>query len=52
LRIIRSTRRVFRKAAREAEEIGLVEVSKRLNEAATRMEEIAAILEEAWEELA
>ena len=37
----------FRKAAREAEEIGLVEVSRRLNEAAEKMEEIAAVLEAA-----
>jgi hypothetical protein len=42
----------FRKAAREAEEIGLVEVGKRLREAAKRMEEISALLEEAMEELA
>jgi hypothetical protein len=41
----------FRKAAREAEEIGLVEVSKRLNEAATRMEEIAAVLDGAMKEI-
>jgi ferric-dicitrate binding protein FerR (iron transport regulator) len=40
----------FRKAAREAEEIGLVEVSKRLNEAATRMEEIASVLEVAMDD--
>ncbi len=33
----------FRKAAREAEEIGLVEVSRRLNEAAKRMDEISAL---------
>ena len=37
----------FRKAAREAEETGLVEVSRRLNEAAEKMEEIAAVLEAA-----
>ena len=37
----------FRKAARDAEEIGLVEVSRRLNEAAEKMEEIAAVLEAA-----
>jgi ferric-dicitrate binding protein FerR (iron transport regulator) len=41
----------FRKAAREAEELGLVEVSKRLNEAATRMEEITAVLEGTMEDL-
>jgi len=37
----------FRKAAREAEEIGLVEVSKRLREAAKGMEEISAVLKAA-----
>ena len=37
----------FRKAAREAEGLGLVEVSKRLREAAEGMEEIAAVLEAA-----
>jgi hypothetical protein len=41
----------FRKAAREAEEIGLVVVSSHLNEAATRMEEIAAVLEGAMQEI-
>jgi ferric-dicitrate binding protein FerR (iron transport regulator) len=41
----------FRKAARDAEEVGLVEVSKRLNEAATRMEEIASVLAAAIDEL-
>jgi ferric-dicitrate binding protein FerR (iron transport regulator) len=41
----------FRKAAREAEEVGLVEVGSRLNEAATRMEEIASVLEGAKNEL-
>jgi len=39
----------FRKAAREAEEIGLVEVSRRLDDAATRMEEISAVLAAAME---
>lgn len=41
----------FRKAARDAEEIGLVEVSKRLREAAKSMEEIAAVLEIAMDDL-
>ena len=41
----------FRKAARDAEEIGLVEVSKRLNDAATRMDEISTVLEAALNEL-
>jgi len=41
----------FRKAAREADEIGLVEVGKRLREAAKSMEEISALLEEAKGEL-
>jgi len=41
----------FRKAAREAEELGLVEVSRRLNEAAGKMEEIAAGLEGARDAL-
>jgi hypothetical protein len=41
----------FRKAAQEAEKIGLVDVSKRLNDAATRMEEISAVLEAAMSEL-
>jgi len=38
----------FRKAAREAEEIGLAEVSRRLNEAAKRMDDLSALLE--WRE--
>jgi hypothetical protein len=42
----------FKKAAREAEEIGLVEVSRWLNEAATQMEEISAVLEKAMSDLA
>jgi len=42
----------FRKAAREAEEIGLVEVSRRLREAAKRMDEISAVLEKAMSDLA
>lgn len=42
----------FRKAAREAEEIGLVEVSRRLDDAAKSMEDISAVLEEAMNELA
>ncbi|MBN1762695.1 MAG: hypothetical protein JW878_06445 [Methanomicrobia archaeon] len=42
----------FRKAARDAEEIGLVEVGKRLQEAAEKMEEIAAVLEGAIKEIA
>jgi hypothetical protein len=41
----------FRKTARDAEKIGLVEVSKRLNEAAKGMEEISAVLEAALNEL-
>jgi hypothetical protein len=41
----------FRKAAREADELGLVAVSTRLNEAAKRMEELAEILAAAEEEL-
>jgi hypothetical protein len=41
----------FRKAAREAEEIGLVEVSKRLREAAKGMEEISTVLDRALNEL-
>ena len=41
----------FRKAARDAEEIGLVEVSRRLNEAAEKMEEIAAVLKKAMADL-
>jgi len=42
----------FRKAAREAEEIGLVDVSRRLREAAKSMEESSALLEAARDELA
>lgn len=42
----------FRKAAREAEEIGLVDISRRLREAAKRMDEISAVLEKAMRELA
>ena len=42
----------FRKVAREAEEIGLVDVSKRLKEAAKSMEESSALLEAARDELA
>jgi len=41
----------FRKAARDAEEIGLVEVSKRLREAEKSMEEISAVLAAAIDEL-
>lgn len=41
----------FRKAAREAEEIGLAEVSMRLNDAAKSMEELSAVLEKAIKEL-
>jgi len=41
----------FRKAAREAEEIGLVEVGKRLREAAKSMDEISALLEKAMKEI-
>ena len=41
----------FKKAARDAEEIGLVEVSRRLNEAAEKMEEISAVLDGALNEL-
>jgi len=39
----------FRKAAREAEEIGLVDVSKRVNDAAKSMDEISAVLEAAMD---
>jgi len=42
----------FRKEAREAEEIGLVDVSKRLKGAAKSMEESSALLEAARDELA
>jgi hypothetical protein len=42
----------FRKAAREAEEIGLMDVSKRLWEAGKSMEEASALLEAARDELA
>ena len=42
----------FRKAAREAEGIGLVEVSKRVKDAAEKMEEIAAVVEGARQEIA
>ncbi|MEA2075678.1 MAG: hypothetical protein U9O85_08110 [Euryarchaeota archaeon] len=41
----------FRKAAREADEIGLVDISRCLNDAAMRMEEISAVLEAAKKEL-
>ena len=41
----------FRKAAREAEEIGLVDVSSRLREAAKSMDESSALLKEAMKEL-
>jgi len=41
----------FRKAARDAEEIGLVEVSKRLREAAKGMEDIAVVLKGAMDDL-
>jgi hypothetical protein len=41
----------FRKAARDAEEIGLVEVSKRLREAAKGMEDIAVVLKGAIDDL-
>ena len=40
----------FRKAAREADALGLAAVSIRLNEAAKRMEELAEILAAAEEE--
>ena len=42
----------FRKAAREAEEIGLVDVSRRLKEAGKSMEEASSLLEAARDELA
>ncbi len=41
----------FRKAAREAEEIGLVDVGRRLKDAAKSMDELSALLEAAREEL-
>ena len=41
----------FRKAAKEAEEIGLVDVSRRLKEAGKSMEEASALLKEAMKEL-
>ena len=41
----------FRKAAREAEEIGLVDVSRRLKEAAKSMDESSALLKEAMKKL-
>jgi hypothetical protein len=41
----------FRKAAGEAEGLGLVEVSKRLREATKGMVEISAVLEGALDEL-
>ncbi|MEA1957914.1 MAG: hypothetical protein U9N01_06115 [Euryarchaeota archaeon] len=41
----------FRKAAREAEEIGLVNVSRLLKEAAKSMDESSALLKEAMREL-
>ena len=40
----------FRRVAREAEEIGLVDVSRRLREAAKSMEEASALLKEAMKE--
>ena len=42
----------FRKAAREAEEIGPVDVSRRLKEAGKSMEEASSLLEAARDELA
>jgi len=42
----------FRKAAREAEEIGLVDVSRNLKEAGKSMDESSALLEAARDELA
>jgi len=42
----------FRKAAREAEELGLVDISMRLNDAAKSMDKISALLEKAMNELA
>ena len=41
----------FRKAAREAEEIGLVDVSRLLKEAAKSMDKSSALLKEAMREL-
>lgn len=41
----------FRKAARDAEEIGLVDVSRRLKEAGKSMEEASALLEAARDAL-
>jgi len=41
----------FRRAAREAEEIGLLDVSKRLKEGAKSMEESSALLEAAVKKL-
>lgn len=41
----------IRKAAREAEEIGLVDISRCLNDAAKSMDEISAVLEAAMREL-
>ncbi len=41
----------FRKAAGEAEEIGLGDVSKRLREAAKSMDELSKLLETAMKEL-
>ena len=41
----------FRKAAREAEEIGLVDVGRDLKEAAKGMDESSALLKEAMKEL-
>ena len=42
---------LFRKAAREAEAIGLVDVSRRLKEAAKSMDEASALLVVAMKEL-
>ena len=42
----------FRKAAEEAEELGLLSVSGGLQEAATRMDELSEVLATAKEELA
>lgn len=41
----------FRKAAREAEEIGLVDISRCLNDAAKGMDDISALLEKAMREM-
>lgn len=41
----------FWKAAREAEEVGLVDVSRRLKEAAKSMEEASALLKDAMKKL-